>query len=312
MTFRDDSKLDPSQVQDARGGGYAGPLIVGGGGIGLLILIASLLLGVDPYAGNDPAAGPLEGAPSVQECRTGADANRRADCRIVGFVDSIQKYWSDEFDRRGDTYLPATTVIYTGSVAAGCGIASGAAGPFYCPTDGKVYLDLSFFDDLRARFGARGGPFAEAYVVAHEYGHHVQDLLGLLERGGGQRGPRSGSVRVELQADFLAGPLRTRRSHRRSTRPPRSATTGSSERLRGASCRSNGRTARRRSASSGSAPVIRPAISISATRLRCSPALAPACDRRPYRTGQFSKTRLRRISYPLRRQSRSERSAFGT
>src|SRR5256712_6469528 len=205
MTFRDDSKLDPSQVQDARGGGYAGPLIVGGGGIGLLILIASLLLGVDPYAGNDPAAGPLEGAPSIQECRTGADANRRADCRIVGFVDSIQKYWGAEFDRRGDTYLPAHTVIYTGAVDAGCGIASAAEGPFYCPSDGKVYLDLSFFDELRTRFGARGGAFAEGYVVAHEYGHHVQDLLGLLEQRGAQRGPRGASVRVELQADCFPG-----------------------------------------------------------------------------------------------------------
>ena len=148
MTFNDSSRLDPSQVEDARGrGGVGGPILVGGGGIGLLILVASLLLGVDPFAG-DVSSGPIEGVPSVQECRTGADANRRTDCRIVGFVDSIQKYWGAEFDRRGDTYLPAHTVIYTGAVDAGCGIASAAEGPFYCPSDGKVYLDLSFFDEL--------------------------------------------------------------------------------------------------------------------------------------------------------------------
>ena len=205
MTFNDSSRLDPSQVEDARGrGGVGGPILVGGGGIGLLILVASLLLGVDPFAG-DVSSGPIEGVPSVQECRTGADANRRTDCRIVGFVDSIQKYWGAEFDRRGDTYLPAHTVIYTGAVDAGCGIASAAEGPFYCPSDAKVYLDISFFDELRTRFGARGGAFAEGYVVAHEYGHHVQDLLGLLEQRGAQRGPRGASVRVELQADCFAG-----------------------------------------------------------------------------------------------------------
>ncbi|HEV8536602.1 MAG TPA: neutral zinc metallopeptidase [Candidatus Limnocylindria bacterium] len=204
MTFRGNQPLDPSQVEDARGrgGGLGGPIVVGGGGLGILILIAALLLGADPAALlSGPQGGPIEGAPSLQECRTGADANRRDDCRIVGFVDSIQKYWGDEFSRRGETYLPAKTVIYTGYVQAGCGLASAAQGPFYCPEDEKVYLDIAFFQELRQRFGARGGPFAEGYVVAHEYGHHVQNQLGVLQQGGS----RGASIRVELQADCLAG-----------------------------------------------------------------------------------------------------------
>jgi len=206
MTFRGGARLDPSQVEDQRGsgggGGLGGPVIVGGGGIGLVILIIALLLGVNPlsdYGGTNPS---IDGAPSVQDCQTGADANKRDDCRIVGFVDSIQKYWTDEFARRGDTYLLAKTVLYTGATQGACGFAQAAMGPFYCPEDEKVYLDISFFQELTQRFGAKGGPFAEGYVVAHEYGHHVQQQLGLLSAG--QSG-NAASIRVELQADCLAG-----------------------------------------------------------------------------------------------------------
>jgi len=207
MTFRGGARLDPSQVEDQRGsggggGGLGGPVIVGGGGIGLVILIIALLLGVNPlsdYGGTNPS---IDGGPSVQDCQTGADANKRDDCRIVGFVDSIQKYWTDEFARRGETYLPAKTVLYTGATQGACGFAQAAMGPFYCPEDEKVYLDISFFQELTQRFGAKGGPFAEGYVVAHEYGHHVQEQLGLLSAG--QSG-NAASIRVELQADCLAG-----------------------------------------------------------------------------------------------------------
>jgi predicted metalloprotease len=205
MPFNPDAQLDPSQVEDRRGRGSTGggPIMVGGGAVGLIILIAALLLGVDPTGLIDTTSQPpIEGAQSAQECRTGADANKRADCRVVGFVDSVQKYWADEFNRRGGvTYTPARTVLFSGSTEAACGTASGATGPFYCPSDQKVYLDISFFDELQSRFGAKGGPFAEGYVIAHEYGHHVQDELGLLQQTSSSRA----SVRVELQADCLAG-----------------------------------------------------------------------------------------------------------
>ncbi|HEX9269616.1 MAG TPA: neutral zinc metallopeptidase [Candidatus Limnocylindria bacterium] len=206
MSFDESKPLDPSQVEDQRGGRGGGTLVVGGGALGLIILVAALLLGVDPFEGQAPSAYPVDGGPNTDECKTGADANRRDDCRIVGFVDSIQKYWTDELARRSKTYTPARTVLYTGATQAGCGLATSAAGPFYCPTDQKVYLDLAFFEELRTRFGATGGPFAEGYVVAHEYGHHVQHVLGLLSEGGGpEPGPQGTSVRTELQADCFAG-----------------------------------------------------------------------------------------------------------
>jgi predicted metalloprotease len=215
MAFNRNARLDPSQVEDRRGGRGmpGGAVALGGGGLGILVLVVSLLLGINPFGDEtqtvptpQPEVAGAQAGPSVQDCQTGADANNRQDCRLVGFVDSIQKYWTDEFGRHGERYVPAQTVLFTDVTQAGCGLASAEQGPFYCPNDGKVYLDLAFFQDLRARFGAQGGPFAEGYVVAHEYGHHVQDLLGLLQEGGANaQGAQGASVRTELQADCFAG-----------------------------------------------------------------------------------------------------------
>ncbi len=204
MTFRDDTRLDPSQVEDRRGAG--GGLLIGGGGIGIVILIASLLLGVDPTGLLEAVpTDTVQNGPSAQECQTGQQANTRDDCRIVGFVDSVQKYWADEFARQGKSYAPAKTVLFSGYAQSACGTAQTAMGPFYCPEDEKVYMDLEFFGDLRSKLGARGGPFAQGYVVAHEYGHRVQHLLGGLTTQSARTGAQSQSVRTELQADCYAG-----------------------------------------------------------------------------------------------------------
>jgi predicted metalloprotease len=221
MRFNEQSRLDTSQVEDVRGrrsaGGMGIPIAVGGGGGGLLLVLAVLafqLLGgglnteqtaVTPGQYSDVE---VAGSTVAQSCRSGADANARTDCRIVGIVNSVQQYWLTELPRRGINYEESDTVFFSGATSAGgCGLADAAAGPFYCPADARVYLDLSFFDELTSRFGARGGPFAQAYVVAHEYGHHVQDLIGTLSRTSRApaSGPQGASVRTELQADCLAG-----------------------------------------------------------------------------------------------------------
>jgi hypothetical protein len=215
--FRDDAKLDTSQVEDLRGRRVGkGGLAVGGGGIGLIVTLLIIFLGGNVTGGDGGLgelgnlAGQSAGTPAAnnselaQDCRTGADADEREDCRIVGYVNSIQSYWTDAFSGGGREYVPARTRFFTDSVQSGCGFASSAMGPFYCPADQYVYIDLGFFDELRSRFGAQGGPFAQAYVIAHEYGHHVQNLLGVLD-GPQDQGAESRAVRVELQADCFAG-----------------------------------------------------------------------------------------------------------
>jgi len=212
MTFNPNAQLDPGQITDRRGMGGAGGIAVGGGGIGLLLLLAYVLLGGDPGAlgggGNvlDPGAVTGPGSSAIAtDCKTGQDANERDECRVLGYVNSIQAYWKNEFSASGEQYSPVDTVLFSGATSSGCGTASSSTGPFYCPIDQLVYLDLDFFKELRSRFGATGGSLAQGYVLAHEYGHHVQDLLGLLSKNGGGSGAQGQSVRTELQADCFAG-----------------------------------------------------------------------------------------------------------
>jgi hypothetical protein len=186
------------------------PVALGGGGIvTLLVVLAFILLGGNPIGDGSGPLSDLAGesvgtqppGAVLTECQTGADANAREDCRILAVVNSVQAYWSKTLRN----YELATTRFFDGVIATGCGQASSAVGPFYCPSDRHVYIDLGFFDQLRSQLGARGGPLAEAYILAHEYGHHVQNLTGVLSRAGNDTGPQGDQVRVELQADCFAG-----------------------------------------------------------------------------------------------------------
>ncbi len=236
MKFNDNASLDTSQVQDRRGGGggfggfggggfrgggfgggrRGGGLAVGGGGLGLVVIIVIVLFNVlgggGEGGGGSNSGGLLQGGNGTVDngrlasaCQTGADANTDEDCAAVAIINSVQGYWADTLASSGTTYREADTIFFSRSTNTGCGQGTAGMGPFYCPPDQLVYIDLSFWDQLRTTFGANDAPFTRAYVLAHEYGHHVQNLLGTSDRVGGATGAGSGSVRLELQADCYAG-----------------------------------------------------------------------------------------------------------
>jgi predicted metalloprotease len=224
MRYREGGDLDTSGIQDrrGRGGGFGGlggggrgrGVAVGGGGLGLVGLVVVVLIQVLGGGGGDAgsALGGLAGLGQGEQadntdleraCDEAGDANTSVDCAVAADVDSIQTYWSQVL---GDQYVPTDTVFFEGQVQTACGGASSGSGPFYCPGDSLVYIDLSFFDQLQSQFGAQGGLFVNAYVIAHEYAHHVQNLLGINQQvTPGESGPTSGTVRLELQADCFAG-----------------------------------------------------------------------------------------------------------
>jgi predicted metalloprotease len=234
MSFNDNAQLDTSQVESGGsggfggggggGGGFPGGIQVGGGIGGLILLVLMLIFGGGKILGGGDSGGSAGGLPSQQldssqvaaagqvnqgefsQCKTGADANKNDVCLIVATVNSVQDYWQKTLPKYQMNYEPVKTVIYQGQTRSGCGVANSQVGPFYCPLDSKVYVDASFFQELESKFGADGGQLAKEYVIAHEYGHHIQNLLGLLNRAQQDpQGPNSGAVRVELMADCLAG-----------------------------------------------------------------------------------------------------------
>jgi len=207
-------------------GGSGGKVAAGGGGLGIIGIILALILG-----GGNIFGGASGGTPSqavfptntsvatqgvgtgndsalASRCRTGADASTSDECLIVAVVNSVQNFWAKEFAASKLQYTLSPTVYFSAQTSTGCGDATKDVGPFYCPADKVVYIDLTFYDELTSKFGAQGGQFAKAYVIGHEYGHHVQDLLGTsaqVDKSGSRQGATSGSVRLELQADCYAG-----------------------------------------------------------------------------------------------------------
>ncbi len=220
------------------GGGGLGGINIGkgglaGGGLGIVAVIAIVLFSMFSGGGSGgglggtgsggagsagagsgggllgqlsgSGGGTVDNSSLSQECKTGADANTHDDCAVVAIVNSVQSFWKGALAQSGTTYTISPTVFFTGQTSTGCGAASSGMGPFYCPADKKVYIDLSFWNDLTTQLGTNANTFTQAYVLAHEYGHHVQDILGTNSKVGSATGANSGSVRLELQADCYAG-----------------------------------------------------------------------------------------------------------
>jgi predicted metalloprotease len=203
MTFNQGMRIDTSTASSS--GGARG-IAIGGGLGGLLVVVVAMFLGVDPgnVLNQQPVDTRQDVAPGfdLDRCRTGADANRYVQCRVVATGNSVDAVWQQLM--RG--YTRSRVRLFSGQADTGCGPASSDVGPFYCPVDKTAYFDTDFFQVLKDRFGSSGGPLAQEYVVAHEFGHHVQNLLGDLGRAQqGAQGAGGNGVRTELQADCYAG-----------------------------------------------------------------------------------------------------------
>jgi predicted metalloprotease len=211
MTFNEGMRIDTSTTSSSGGGGGGGGgrLAIGGGLGGLLIIVVALFLGVDPgtvlpQGGTSEYDSQGVEAPGfdLSQCKTGKDANTIVQCRVVATGNSVDGVWSQLL--KG--YTRPKVQLFSQQVNTGCGPATTDVGPFYCPADQTAYFDTSFFQVLVDQFGSSGGPLAQEYVVAHEFGHHVQNLLGVLGRAQqGATGAQGNGVRTELQADCYAG-----------------------------------------------------------------------------------------------------------
>lgn len=209
--MRLDDERESTNIEDVRGSGGGGrmPLRIGGIG-GVVLILGALYFGVDPQIVLnllEGGANPTENSQTVAQAPSPADdAQKQFIARVLASTEDV---WTSYFSQMGKTYHAPYLVLFSGGTNSACGYAQTASGPFYCPADQKVYLDLAFFRELQNRLGA-GGEFARAYVVAHEVGHHVQNQLGIMQQmnqqyGAAQRGAGSQSVRLELQADCFAG-----------------------------------------------------------------------------------------------------------
>ncbi|QIK76597.1 KPN_02809 family neutral zinc metallopeptidase [Nocardioides piscis] len=236
MRFNPKADISGGRVSDAGRGGGGGmggggmriPIPGGtraGGGIGgvlivVLIIVLNMCMGsnggggsTSPGTGIDPQgqAGSPQGLQEDSEryanCKTGQDANEDVDCARKAVLFSLEQFWGRTLPEQGGPQLaPAQTKTFSGGVGTGCGQATSQVGPFYCPADQGIYLDTTFFADvLEGQLGGEGGDFVEPYVLAHEYGHHIQNLLGTMGKVRTQKGPDSDAVRLELQADCYAG-----------------------------------------------------------------------------------------------------------
>ena len=233
MRFNPKADISRGRVRDAGGGGGGGmggggmriPMPGGtraGGGIGgILIIILFVILsqcmggGLPGGDGGTGTQGQSQGQPEgidtgderYANCDSGSDANDDPDCARKAVALSLEQYWAKTLPEQGGTeFVPAQINTFAGAVSTGCGQASSQVGPFYCPPDQQIYLDTTFFTDvLEGQLGGQGGDFVEPYVLGHEYGHHIQNLMGTMGQVRTQKGPDSDAVRLELQADCYAG-----------------------------------------------------------------------------------------------------------